>query len=491
MPSDKPPVNPVSAVRLPAGVIGRAAASFLPSAMPAVSRRNYRLEFTGISLFSVGRAAFDGAVLGVIVKLAFAGVVSNETLNIAVAILATTPAMANIVNFVWARFSHAQHKVRFLVGLQAMVLSVVALLALLPRTPMGLWLMVGLVALAWAGWSGYAMIRTTIWRQNYPRRARARVTGKLATAQMVVLGVTGLVLGWFMNDGGATISERLSFESLGIDAMTVFRVFVVFAVVVASVGTIIQSGIRVRKHRKLLRDELATDAKTGGPSLNPIRLGGLLLEDRRFGLYQLCQFLLGAGNLMVWPLLPIVVTDKFNANYQSGVAITSSIPMLIMPLLIPLWAKLLDNVHVVKFRAIHSWVFVVSASLLLTATLTGEFALLVAAVLFKGVAMAGGMLAWQLGHHDFAPPERSAQYMGVHVTLTGVRGLFAPLFGAFLDNLMESRGMNGGWVFALCLLLSFAGVIGFNLLHRSMEREKQQDREGDGVEPGVVSRSDA
>ena len=48
-----------------------------------------------------------------------------------------------------------------------------------------------------------------------------------------------------------------------------------------------------------------------------------------------------------------------------------------------------------------------------------------AAVAVRGVAFAGGALAWNLGHNDFARDDNAAQYMAVHVTLTGIRGLAA------------------------------------------------------------------
>jgi hypothetical protein len=49
-----------------------------------------------------------------------------------------------------------------------------------------------------------------------------------------------------------------------------------------------------------------------------------------------------------------------------------------------------------------------------------------------GAARSGGGLAWNIGHNDFAPSERAGAYMGVHVTLTGIRGAFAPFLGMAL-----------------------------------------------------------
>ena len=83
------------------------------------------------------------------------------------------------------------------------------------------------------------------------------------------------------------------------------------------------------------------------------------------------------------------------------------------------------------------------------------------------IGFGGGVLAWNLGHHDFAPPETSSQYMGVHVTLTGIRGLLAPLLGvAAYEFLMKNGYETGAGVFLLAVALGILGATGFLLLGR-------------------------
>jgi hypothetical protein len=79
-----------------------------------------------------------------------------------------------------------------------------------------------------------------------------------------------------------------------------------------------------------------------------------------------------------------------------------------------------------------------------------------------GLAMAGANLGWNLGHNDFAPLGRVQHYMGVHVTLTGVRGLLAPPAGMLCYELLE-RWRVGAGVLALPLPLGMltAGAFGF------------------------------
>ena len=57
--------------------------------------------------------------------------------------------------------------------------------------------------------------------------------------------------------------------------------------------------------------------------------------------------------------------------------------------------------------------------------------------------------------------------MGVHVTLTGIRGLLAPLFGVFIYKMLLDQGSaTGGGVYLVAALLGILGATGFLLLSK-------------------------
>ena len=94
----------------------------------------------------------------------------------------------------------------------------------------------------------------------------------------------------------------------------------------------------------------------------------------------------------------------------------------------------------------------------------------------KGVATAPSAvtaLAWQLGHNDFARPDQLSAYMGVHVTLTGIRGATAPFLGMFLYvgwdlGWFSFDGMHEGlFLLAAGLSAISGGPPWFNLPRRS------------------------
>jgi len=423
--------------------------------MPLLSRAAYRRELAAWSLLPVMVGVVEGGVTGVLAKNIFDGVVPDAMLNLAVAILAGAPAVANITSFVWAAVSHGKHKIRFLWGIQLLTVAMVSLIALAPINLLGLAIIVIGAIGTRICWTGVMILRTTVWRANYPRYARARMAGNLATVQSVMMMASGLAVGVAMN-----VHDNA------------FRFLYPVAGLLGLAGAWIYKRLRVRRHPELLRRE---QEDHGGSVVNPWRLRRILHEDDGFRRYMTSMFVFGIGNLMVMAPLVVMLKDRFALDALTSVLIVTSIPFLLMPLAVPMWSRLLDRVHIVRYRAVHSWAFVATSATLLVATVTTQVWLLFIAAILKGIAISGGVLGWNLGHHDFASPERAGQYMSVHTTLTGIRGVCAPLIGIALYEMFEYvRPGAGAWVFALFGAISLVGAISFVVLARSMRREQRE-----------------
>ncbi|MHC5023978.1 MAG: MFS transporter, partial [Planctomycetota bacterium] len=389
-------MSPVAAAL---NTLTRAIGSFHPTSMPRLARVHYQRELVAWSLLPVMTGALEGGVVAVLAKNAFAGAVLEPRLNLAVAVLTGAPAFANVTSFLWAALSHGRNKIRFLTGLQLATVVLVASIALAPFSDAGLVMLMLAAVGARICWSGVVTIRSTVWHANYPRHARATMAGKLATVQSIVMATIGFIIGWAMRTD--------------VDA---FRLLYPLAAVFGLAGVVIYARMRMRGHRALINAE-----RTGGDSqrslVNPFKLRHILIEDDRYRRYMTCMFVFGTGNIMVGAPLVIMLRDRFHLDTFASVLIAATIPVIIMPVTIPLWSRLLDRVHIVRFRAVHSWAFVSSIACFLAGCVLMQPALLVAGAAAKGVAFGGGVLGWNLGHHDFAPPEKVSQYMGVHVTL--------------------------------------------------------------------------
>lgn len=425
--------------------------SFLPQSLPPMARANYRREALAAVFLPFALAATEGAIISVLVRVAYEDRVDRILLNFAVGLLAAAPAMANITSFVWVKLSHGSPKIRFMNMLQFGLMALVLLIAISPRNEVGL----ALTTLAVIGgrmfWAGLVTIRSTVWRYNYRRDVRAQITGKFATIQVLSLALLGLGLGQAMD-----FDERA------------FRIMLPLGVLIAGIGVWHYSKIRVRHEASLLSGERKGDARRS-VSLNPWSVVRTLRDDRPFARFMAAQFLLGMGNMMAGAPLVLVLREQFGLGYLAGILIASSIPMGLMPIFIPIWARLLDHTHIVRFRTIHSWAFLANLGLMIAGVWTGQVWLVVFAVVAKGIAFAGGVLAWNLGHLDFAPPGRESQYMGVHVTLTGVRGAVAPMLGVSIYTIAASSGFEyspGAWTYGLCLFIAGCGTAAFFSLVR-------------------------
>jgi MFS family permease len=239
---------------------------------------------------------------------------------------------------------------------------------------------------------------------------------------------------------------------------------------IGSVGVAAYHGIRVRHERRQLRAERA-DRGRDRPGLSPLSLWRTLRADPAYARFMLAMFIFGTGNLMVPAPLVIVLRDQFGLGSLWSVAILSAVPYLVMPWAIPFWARLISARHVAGFRARHSWAFVASQTAVFVGAAAHSLPILFIAAALQGIAGAGGAIAWNLGHLDYAPPHRATEYMGVHVTLNGLRGLLGPLAAVKTYTWIDARWPGQGfWVFGVSVVLCVTGAWMFvSLSHRMGE----------------------
>lgn len=423
--------------------------SFHPNAMPWLARANYARELRASFFMPWAIAATEGGVIGFIVRKLYDGIVDDNLLNYAAGALIAAPALANITSFAWAIMARGRRKIPFITALQLGLMFCIAGIAVAPRSPAGLGVLVASAFGARILLAGIVTVRATVWGVNYPAQ-RAKVTGKFQTVSVTVTSLIAIGLGLAMQE----------YE----DA---FRIFIPVGGLVALMGVSSFARVRLRSERVILREEACDARRNEGSRFRA--LIRVLVDDKSYRNYQICQLLIGMGNMMSWTPFVIIAKQQFNLNYLPGILLTQVVPLAMMPFTIPLWARLLDSVHVIQFRAIHSWIFVVTMLLALIAGQTNTLWLLFAASVLRGIAFGGGALAWNLGHLSFVKPERSQDYMAVHVTLTGLRGLTAPFLGVAIYNAIEDRAPGeGSWSFAIALVITTAGALGFYHLYRKL-----------------------
>jgi len=400
------------------------------------------LLFWGLSAVAMG--AVEGGLLGVAVKHQFAGAAAPAVVNLAVAIVGGAPAFTNLTSFLFTALAHGRDKPRFVRRLmQALGIGLV-LMALAPLTAPGLVLFCLAAVFARAAWSGILTLRAVIWRANYPRRWRARVTARIVQLYSLVVAACASLAGYLME-----------WHSLA------FRAALLAAALAAVFASRVYSAVRLRRQFVLLAAERDEHAREGR-RLSLARLGRVLRGDRDFRHYIQAMMIFGSGNLMVVPMLVVMLTERMHLAESHQVLVTSGLPLLVLCFAVPGWARLLDRWHIFSYRAVHSWTYVGSSAMFAAALIGNQPSLLWPAAVLLGLAVGGGQLGWNIGHNDFSSDAGAASYMAIHVSFTGLRGLVMPLAGvAFYQWLSGTWPAHSAYALLLPLALTTAGSITF------------------------------
>lgn len=434
-----------------------------PRAISALSRRNFRYEFISVAFMAAGLACVDVNVLGVIADKAF------HASAWVIALIAASDAMANVTSLFWTRFLYGTDRVRSANILQFCTIACVVGIAAAPYTSAGVVMLVALTLLARIFMTGIINARTDLWRANYPRDARARVIARFTTIGTFVIASTGLII---------AVSMDLTPEQLGRAGLAAldgheYRAVYIFAAITACVGARSFSRVRWRGRVAQIRAERSQRGIDGRHAASARAMIRILREDREYRRFMIAQFVLGAPNLAAAPIFILALRDHFTLGYTPSILLTRVIPIVMPVLVVSAWGYLLDRMHIVRFRSYHSWVFVVANTMMAFAFFWNSLPLLFLSRAVLGVAFGGGLLAWELGHHDFAKRDEAAIYMGVHVTLTGIRGVIAPFIGTLLYQGMSMNWLGDGaaipamgpWTFLIVAGISTIGALMFVKLY--------------------------
>jgi len=285
---------------------------------------------------------------------------------------------------------------------------------------------------------------------NYPVNARGRIFSRLAVVQMGSLAVSVMLAGVALDRLGAA-AHPLTYlvSSVCLFASAAFY-----------------SKIRIRREKAMLR-------RGSAEPVNLLAGFRILAEDRTFALFMLWQMIFGLGNIMTHPALTKVM-DEFMDHYGSqgfgygwAMAARAVTPLAVVVCVAPLAGRLFDRVRITRFRGIGASMWGISKLLVFlsagsiywaTAPYWPQWApwvLLFAAFAVQGVGQAVGNIAYNLGHMNFTSPHRGHDYMGIHLTLQGVRGMAGPMIGAALFQVV---GFN---ILPIAGAMIFVGVAGF------------------------------
>jgi len=278
-------------------------------------------------------------------------------------------------------------------------------------------------------------VLSSIWHSNYPSEVRGQIFSRRYIVYMSILAISIKAAGYALD--AWPWAHRLIYPvgaaCMVISALTIARV-------------------RVRGERGMLRNEKASP-------FSPLEGFRLLGRDREYRRFMAWQFLSGSMVLLTTPVIVLMLTDYLGVNYAEGTTALTLVPIAVSLLAAPLFGRLFDTVGITRFRALGAASWAAGRAVLFFAMAGRSWALVLAACALAGLGMGTGGLAFHIGHTHFARPEKTQVYMGIHMTLAGLRGLTMPFLGVWLYS-MPQIGMK---LLLIAAAIQFVAAIGFTL----------------------------
>jgi MFS transporter len=429
-----------------------------PAKPSALAEGIFRREIVPWGLLGLALGLVEGATAAVLVKQHFGGVAPAFAVNLAVALVSGAPAFSNVLSFVWANLAHGRARVQLIVALQAGFALLVGCVSFASHAAGGLVVTVLSVVAARVLWAGILTVRAAVWSANYPRNVLARITGRLVIVNSIAVACSAGLVGWAL-------------EERAVDARWLYG----GGALAGLLGAWLYRAMRVRREFRLLAEEAASGARSEPFSLR--MLSQILNDDPAYREYMLWMGIFGGGTLMLTAQLVLLFSERLHLTSGTQIGLLAVVPLITQPVFLPFWARLFDGSHVVRYRSRQGWAIVLASAAMCAGVFSAWQPLLWFGAVLLGAAQAGANLGWNLGHNDFASVGRAQHYMGVHVTLTGLRGGVAPPLGVLAYMGLEASHPGAGeFALLLPLAMTLAGALGFNRMWRRADAQQAAPR---------------
>lgn len=177
----------------------------------------------------------------------------------------------------------------------------------------------------------------------------------------------------------------------------------------------------------------------------PVRnLVKIFKENKPFFRFEIYFFLYGMAFMIASPAVPIFLVQYLNLEY-APISIAKGLVFYTATIIFtPIMGRIHGVGNPTKFCG-YLFLFLITYPLLMLSikyfgidnNIVSPELLLYLTYFFFGIAMSGVSLSWNLSSIFYAPHNEVANYQAVHITLTGVRGTFAPFIGYIILKLIS------------------------------------------------------
>ena len=427
----------------------------LPLVRDRVPRR-YRPTLYLESLYNIGSGAFVCLFLlsGVVVESIFGGADSEDHLAILGALFGGSSLLSPIVSYLGRKLP-----------MKSLVVYPNVLVALLLLATM--FTFAGPMFFAFVVGAAFVLRvfprigEMNMYRVNYPATHRAGAVGWVkAVAAISALCVTVAGYWWFC--------FRPDYY---------WALFWVVAVMLL-LASIAYAKIPVTRQNIFARDDKQSPLTAFWQGLHVVK------TDTRFLWYQFGFALAGFANHMAMifvarllrndligerPLAEVLpaplvslMADSWGLERQTMVTVIVGLVFAVLPTFLMMasaafWGRFLDRINPMNARALFNGIQFVAYGFHAYGGVTLQLWPIVTGAVLHAIGNGGGTINWLTGSLYFATDDRVSLYNAVHVGLTGIRGMIAPLVGWYL---LSERGLGlGAGMFWVASLLSLAGAV--------------------------------
>lgn len=382
----------------------------------------------------------------------FVALIARTTLHatsLELALISMAPVGGSLFSLLWANMMEGRRKMPFATASWIVSRALFALFYFATSAPVFVIVFVLLNVSASVAGPAYSALM----KEVYPEGDRAKIMGFARVLCFIVYLVITPAAGWLLK--------------LDKDAYRyVFPIAAVFGVV----STLIFN--RIRAHER-----------TGDSSVplhwflwNSLKI---MWQDGGFRWFSGAIFIYGFANFMASPVYTMYQADYLGVDTRWA-SIYSTASSLMMIIAYFYWGSFIDRRRPEKVIAYQTLFY---AGIPLGYALATQPWMLIPAFVLAGVLNAGVDLAYFSGVLYFAPTECLTQYQAIFALLMGVRGIVAPLLGAYLVE-HHVMGLAGGHISSMrtVLLISTAMILASVLVQLEGSR-----RHGTIRDKGIVS----
>ncbi len=185
----------------------------------------------------------------------------------------------------------------------------------------------------------------------------------------------------------------------------------------------------------------------------------ILKQNIPYRHYEISFLFYGFAFMSTKAVITLFYKEGLDLNYSSVALYQNGFNILAIGLL-PVFGSMLSRVDprrfvIITYISLAAYIFFIGFTEYFPYYIElWEFQIyyfLLLAIVFKGIFVATMSLSWSIGSSYFCKKEEAGSYQSIHLTITGMRAVFAPLIGIFFYEVLSFSGTFSIAIFSLCI----------------------------------------